>query len=128
MNELIDCEIMGNAIRLYFGKNGDQWGDDWDDYPYEHNAGIVDQKYVEKIVDMLIDCDYWVLEPCDVGSEANSLYTRQDFRDKKVWAFMVQSTKDGKVGEKVYFGDTLEDVGRKAKAVCIHVKKNSVKE
>jgi hypothetical protein len=72
---------------------------------------------------MLIDCDYWVLEPCDVGEESNSLYSRQDFRNKKIWAFMVQSTLDGEVREKVYFGDTLEDISRKTKAVCIHVKK-----
>jgi hypothetical protein len=36
---------------------------------------------------------------------------------------MVQSTLDGEVREKVYFGDTLEDISRKTKAVCIHVKK-----
>ena len=126
MNELIDYEIIGNAIRLYFGKNREQWGDDWDDVPYEHNAGIVYDKYVKKVIDMLIDCDYWVIEPCDAGEESNSQYSRQDFRDKKVWAFMVQNTKKVEFGEKVYFGDTLEEVGRKARAVCIHVKKVNV--
>jgi hypothetical protein len=119
--ELIDCEVKGNAIRLYLGKNGEQWGDDWGDYPYEHNASIVNEKYIEGIVDMLVDCDYWVLEPWD--NNVHHLYARKDFRDKKIWAFMVQSTIDGTVGEKVYFGDTPEEIVRKAKGVCIHVKK-----
>jgi hypothetical protein len=121
--ELIDCEVMGNAIRLYFGKNGEQWGDDWGDYPYEHNASIVNEKYVEGIVDMLVDCDYDVLQPEDIGANSNSMYARKDFIIKAIFAFVVQSTIDGTVGEKVYFGDTPADIVRKAKGVCVHVKK-----
>ena len=36
--EIIDFERKGNLIRLYLGKNGKQWGDDWVDFPYEHNG------------------------------------------------------------------------------------------
>ena len=39
--EIIDFERKGNVVRFYLGKNGEQWGDDWDDAPYEHNAGKV---------------------------------------------------------------------------------------
>lgn len=31
--ELIDFESKGNVIRLYLGKNGNQYGDDWNDIP-----------------------------------------------------------------------------------------------
>jgi len=74
--ELIDCEIKGNLIRLYLGKNGEQWGDDWDDKPYEHNCERVYDEYVEKIADVSINFEYEVIEPCD--GVINSQWRRED--------------------------------------------------
>lgn len=40
-----------NRVSLYFGDTEceDYWGDDWNDAPYEHNAGIVYREYVKKM-------------------------------------------------------------------------------
>ena len=39
--KLIDFERKGNLVRLYLGDDANFTGDDWDDYPYEHNASLV---------------------------------------------------------------------------------------
>ena len=40
---IIDVATYGNIIKLFLSKtkNKDIWGDDWNDAPYEHNAGEV---------------------------------------------------------------------------------------
>ena len=47
--KIIDFERKGNIVRFYLGdvnnSNG-YYGDDWDDVPYEHNAGKVYEQYV----------------------------------------------------------------------------------
>ena len=39
--KIIDFEIKGNQVKFYLGSDNcdNYWGDDWDDKPYEHNAG-----------------------------------------------------------------------------------------
>lgn len=39
--QIIDMEKKGNVVRFYLGENGKQWGDDWNDAPYDCNAGTV---------------------------------------------------------------------------------------
>ena len=34
--EIIDFEQKGNCVRFYLGKNGDQFGDDWDSARTKH--------------------------------------------------------------------------------------------
>lgn len=50
--KVIDWDAKGNVFRFYLGTSDDYWGDDWDDVPYEHNAGTVYAKYIEHIVDI----------------------------------------------------------------------------
>ena len=78
MNQIIDCERKGNMIRFYIGKvkNGGQWGDDWDDIPYDCNAEQVDDEYVDHYVDMYTSFDNLVLEPCD--GYYNCPYSKED--------------------------------------------------
>lgn len=38
MGQIIDFKRKGNMVRFYIGKNGEQWGDDWNDAPYDCNA------------------------------------------------------------------------------------------
>lgn len=112
--ELIDCERKGNLIRLYFGKNGEQCGDDWDDVPYEHNAGMVYHEYIKAIMDIVIDFQYEIKEPADDAKNGNSIYCRNDFKDKKIYAFKIilhnQSVTTDIV--TIYFGNTLLDIVR----------------
>lgn len=107
--ELIDCKLKGNSIRLYFGKNGEQRGDDWDDVPYEYNASKVDKKFVRFVLDMIINFDYEVYEPSD-NFPMNSPYCRNDFISRKVFAFEVIPFYDDKKKIEIYFGDSLQDI------------------
>ena len=58
--KIIDFERKGNVVRFYLIKvdrNDDYYGDDWDDTPYEHNAGSVYDSFVNKIVDVFFPYD-----------------------------------------------------------------------
>jgi len=85
------------------GKNGEQWGDDWDDKPYEHNAERVYDEYVEKIADISINFEYEVNEPCD--GVINSQWRREDFIKKKIHAFAVNNPENHS-SIMIYFGET----------------------
>ena len=39
--KIIDSELKGNVVRFYLGEDPDFFGDDWNHYPYEDNAGPV---------------------------------------------------------------------------------------
>lgn len=63
--EIIDFEKFGNVVRFYLGTNGEQWGDDWNDAPYDCNAGTVYDEYVQGHKDIAFPPEWDVLEPCD---------------------------------------------------------------
>lgn len=76
MLKLIDVDTRGNLVRLYFGEYdektgtwagaaaGEQpYGDDWDDAPYEDNAGIVYDRFIKRVVDVCVKWEYRVIEP-----------------------------------------------------------------
>lgn len=71
-HKVIDCAVIrddgpGTVVRLYLGDAGlaSWWGDDWDDAPYEHNAGTVYPEYVSSTADIEFPAGYVVWEPCD---------------------------------------------------------------
>ena len=96
------------------------WGDDWNDSPYEHNAGQVYEEFIKGYKDIAFDFDDLVLEPCD--GEYNSPWCKDDMRNRKVPCILVVPklavehswNTDFKywVGDdcvkKYYFGDELE--------------------
>ena len=45
--KLLDFENKCNQLRLFFGDDEKPWGDDWDDAPYQHNAGRVYEKFIK---------------------------------------------------------------------------------
>lgn len=49
--KVIDCSACGSVLRVSLGDDGlkDYWGDDWDDAPYDLNAGDVYDQYVSKV-------------------------------------------------------------------------------
>lgn len=85
--QIIDFERKGNQVRFWLGENGKQWGDDWNDAPYEHNAGSVYSEFVEHKTDLTFDFDAIVLEPCDGVS--NSEWCKQDMIERKVPCIVV---------------------------------------
>ena len=79
--KIIDFERKGNVVRFYLGDNDctDYWGDDWNDTPYECNAGTVYGQYVKAVKDISFDFDSLVLEPC--SGEYNSGYCKEDMKN-----------------------------------------------
>lgn len=66
------CYIDGN--KAWFTSNFEkQWGDDWNDAPYEHNAGDPyrhyyknEQEYPINLVELYFELPrYWLYLPCD---------------------------------------------------------------
>lgn len=120
--DIIDFKRKGNIVRFYIGKNGEQWGDDWNDAPYDCNAGQVYDEFVDHYIDVYAPFDALVLEPCD--GYLNCPYTKEDMMQRKVPCIIVvpADVVDGSwrddfkywVGAdgvgKVYFGDDEEDV------------------
>ena len=85
--KIIDFERKGNVIHFYLGDDNlkDWYGDDWDDCPYEHNAGEVYKEYVIATHDIAVPFDALVLEPQDDWTNhGNSLYTKNDMKARKV--------------------------------------------
>lgn len=133
--KVIDFRTKGNVIKLYFGDNNDNdyWGDDWDDTPYEHNAGTVYSEYVEDIVEYAFPFSFDVMEAAgDWHYGGNSPFSKEDMKNKKCpcliikkidtddWYFDNQdfSTLLGSKEDdvlKIYFNDDYEILDSKIK-------------
>ncbi len=120
--QIIDFTKKGNVVRFYLGDAGQEyWGDDWDDAPYDCNAGEVYEEYIKGYRDMTFPFDYLVLEPCD--GEWNCPYTKMDMQKRLIPCIIVVPKEKYKdtyreafrdwVGaddvKKFYFGDELGD-------------------
>lgn len=124
--KIIDFERKGNVVRFYFGADDltEWWGDDWDDVPYEHNAGRVYDEYVSGHKDVSFPFDSLVLEPCD--GYLNSDYSKEDMVKRLVPCIVVVPKEIYKnscniyndsfgywVGangiKKFYFGDEIKE-------------------
>ena len=122
--KIIDFEVKGNVVRFYLGQDDlkEWWGDDWDDCPYEHNAGTVYDEFVSGQRDIHFAFDDIVFEPCE--GELNSPYTKEDMIKRRVPCICVlkKEHQDQPTGYyysfkeivgninavKYYFGDKME--------------------
>ena len=130
-NEIIDFVRKGNVVRFYLGKNGEQWGDDWDDYPYEYNAEPpYDSKYEKKdengkwvdyeIIKVPFYVDSWnVYLPKDWGSDGNSPFCVRDINAGAVaWIYYAGGgRKSGKGSVAIYAGTNPFDFIKKLKKI-----------
>lgn len=121
MSKIIDFERKGNVIRFYLGADTceDYWGDDWDDRPYDCNAGTVCDEYVTHITDVAIPYDCLVLEPSSEWEGGNSNYSKKDMKKRIVPCILIVPAELAKeswderfthwIGadgvKKIYFGD-----------------------
>lgn len=89
-----DFEKRGNVVRFYLVEDdcNDYWGDDWDDTPYEHNAGTIYEEYVKKVIDIAFPLGYAVLEPSD--SFSNSPFSKESFKNRRVPCIIVAKSDD----------------------------------
>ncbi len=119
--KIIDWERKGNVVRFYLGKDDleEWWGDDWDDRPYEHNAGTVYDEFVTGTVDIAFSFDLDLFEPKDDWTyQGNSPYCKEDFVRKDAPILVIASSDDywdaqysrcigSKNVFKVYMGDPI---------------------
>jgi hypothetical protein len=150
IGKIIDFKVKGNAVRFYLGNKTDEWGwtnknykdrngntpdwlkpndtyygDDWDDVPYEHNAGKVYDEFVIGVRTYYVDYDWIIIEAKD--GYKNSPYSKMDFVKRKIPCIIIIKGKTAKKYkdkntmdfwlneelekledvEKFYFGDFL---------------------
>ena len=124
--KVIDFDRKGNVVRLYLGKDGceDYWGDDWNDTPYEHNAGTVYPEFISGIMDIFIPYAFSVIEPKDDWNyRGNTPFCKEDMKDRNVPGFIIvppEMVRDfwgepafsRMIGSdnvyKIYFNDSVE--------------------
>lgn len=131
MNKLkiIDFETFGNVIKLYLGDINDNeyWGDDWDDRPYEHNAGEVYQGYIKGQIEIAFPSFISVCDPKDDWHyNCNSPFSKEDFKNVKAPCLVIVDNSEEQyydccyvehVGDRsawqLYYNDTIEEVIQK---------------
>lgn len=91
--KIIDYEKKGNVVRFYLGKDDlkEWYGDDWNDIPYEHNAGRVYDEFISAYYDIAFPFEDTVLEPCD--GVYNSEYCKEAMISRDVPCIIVVPKK-----------------------------------
>ena len=99
------------------------YGDDWDDTPYECNAGRVYGEFIYGYIDVAVAFDAYVLQPRDDWHCDNSPYCKDDFVIGKAPCIVIippsesyqywgEPTYPEALGNKnalkIYFGDSEE--------------------
>lgn len=137
---MVVCDFAkkGNVVRLFLceeDKFDKAWGDDWDDAPYEHNAGEVESELVTSYLDLYFKYDVSVREPAD--DCINSSYAKEDFKhryapcivaylppEEDIWwdwdysySRLVGFSEDASNLVKIYFGDDHIKLIEKAKGL-----------
>ena len=88
MNKEKLCYIEGNFAYFTTQDLKKQWGDDWNDAPYEHNAGEPyewdSERGVKKyeILKVAFECGCMMNTPCD--SHSNSPWSVEDINTGKI--------------------------------------------
>lgn len=134
--KIIDFEKKGNSVRFALSNRDENyWGDDWNDAPYEDNAGPVYGHFVEEYADFGFGFSAIVLEPSQAYRNS---YTKEDMKERKVPCLIVASRRSltySGIPEwewddftsclesdilniiKIYFGDDIEKIERQFKAL-----------
>lgn len=119
--KILDFELFGNIVKLYLGETVEGiFGDDWNDTPYEHNAGCVYDKFYNKTVEIVFPLDFTVFEPC--YGYSNSPYCKNDMLFRKIPCLVFGEVVDSWQYEnfdellekvptlnKLYIGDDWDD-------------------
>lgn len=111
---IIDFRRVGNVVRFYFGDvTADYWGDDWDDAPYDCNAGTVYDEFITGSVDAAWPLSCEVLEPASL-SYNNCPYTKDDMRHKVTPCIIVDDVDAYGQGNgnrsPIFFGDGIDRI------------------
>ncbi len=121
--KIIDFSKKGNIVRFYLGADDLQewYGDDWNDAPYEYNAGKVYDRFIVGHKDIAFPFDTFVLEPCE--GHVNSRWCKNDMVTRRVPCIIAvpkEKTEDSWYGQdfehwvwtdgvqRFFFGDRME--------------------
>ena len=153
---VIDIAQKGNVVRFYLGKKEGKWGwtnpdyrdgdgkvpdwlrpsdtyygDDWDDAPYQHNAGPVYDEFIRGFIDISFPYDCTLITSVD-DADYTPKYTMNDVVDGKIPALLVfpatfnpwqhrdydnypgglfdqyKNCTDTKIVERIYLGDGID--------------------
>lgn len=124
--KIIDFEIKGNQIKFYVGTDNceNYWGDDWDDRPYEHNAGKVYNEFIVGWFVKTFEFDDLVMEASEGPWCGNSPYSKEDmkkrevpcvcvlqkeFQDEYIWSYDFCRLLANENAIKYYFGDIIDE-------------------
>lgn len=109
MHEIIDIDSAGNLLKLKLGFNGSQWGDDWDDIPYEANAGSVYDEYVKDTQSVVYDIDYIVMPYSDYHHLTNTDKSMFDFVERKIpYYYVTKRENPFIIVDEIYLGDKVD--------------------
>lgn len=128
-----DFELNEKEFMAYFtpASMDEQWGDDWDDAPYEHNAGIpyddlwVNDKRVEiEILQVPFAIkSYNFRLPNDMGFGGNSPFAVADINHGAVaWIYDVISRKNKSKYVAIQGGDNIKTFANKLDRIRINNK------
>lgn len=118
--KIIDWKREGSVIRLYLGGAAlkEWWGDDWNDIPYEHNAGTVYDEYIKACADIIVEDEFLgdlkITEPCEAFD--NSPYSKKDFINRTVPILIISK---GEKEIKIFMGDKFSKIPVKAKGFLV---------
>ena len=118
--KIIDFRKKGQTVRFYLGDDNDNeyYGDDWNDAPYEHNAGPVYDRFIRGYTDITFPFDDMVLEPAD--GDFDSHFCKNDMKSRRTPCIIIVPENQVDwydqfahyVGTdnitRYYFGDKLE--------------------
>lgn len=78
--KLVDIEVFQDYAILYLGKldMNDYYGDDWNDAPYDCNAGLVYSEFIEKIITVKMPEDLYIESFEEYFDVLNMRITRND--------------------------------------------------
>lgn len=95
----------------YFTNNKDQWGDDWNDAPYEHNAGAPYEEEGFEILKLGFYTGYEYSEPC-------SYFYGKSFSVEEInCKFVPWLIPDSVKNPPIFAGESVKEFVEKIKAV-----------
>ena len=101
------CYVYDGMCYFTPRKLEDQWGDDWNDRPYEHNAGAPYEEMKGKKIKIkklyIRPITATIIEPCD--GYTNSPYSVEDINNGAAPWLIIDSTYT----TTIYAGTTIEE-------------------
>lgn len=106
---IIDAQQKGNLLQLALTSKIDPntHGDDWDDKPYDSNAGPVYEEYVEKYITYYVPIDKTIYSYSEYNHVLNPNISMEDMFNKKIPFMYIVNDADFKLCDTIYLTDEI---------------------